>query len=34
VLARGRLAAEVAEALRAEGWTAGFIRPNDPIVAR
>jgi len=29
---KSRLAAEVAEALRAEGWTAGFIRPNDPIV--
>ena len=26
------LAAEVADVLRAEGWTAGFIRPNDPIV--
>ena len=29
---KSRLAAEVAEALRADGWTAGFIRPNDPIV--
>jgi hypothetical protein len=29
---KSRLAAEVAEALRAAGWTAGFIRPNDPIV--
>ena len=29
---KSRLAAEVADALRAEGWTAGFIRPNDPIV--
>jgi len=29
---KSRLAAEVAEALRVEGWTAGFIRPNDPIV--
>jgi len=29
---KSRLAAEVAEALRAEGWTAGFIRPNDPVV--
>ena len=29
---KSRLAAEVAETLRAEGWTAGFIRPNDPIV--
>jgi tetratricopeptide (TPR) repeat protein len=29
---KSRLAAEVAEALRAEGWTAGFIRPNDSIV--
>jgi hypothetical protein len=29
---KSRLAAEVAEDLRAEGWTAGFIRPNDPIV--
>jgi tetratricopeptide (TPR) repeat protein len=29
---KSRLAAEVADELRAEGWTAGFIRPNDPIV--
>jgi Mrp family chromosome partitioning ATPase len=29
---KSRLAAEIAEALRADGWTAGFIRPNDPIV--
>jgi hypothetical protein len=29
---KSRLAAEVAEALRADGWTAGFIRPNDPVV--
>ena len=29
---KSRLAAEVAEALRADGWTAGIIRPNDPIV--
>ena len=29
---KSRLAAEVADALRAEGWTAGFIRPNDTIV--
>jgi hypothetical protein len=29
---KSRLAAEVAEVLRADGWTAGFIRPNDPIV--
>ena len=25
---KSRLAAEVAEALRAEGWTAGFVRPK------
>ena len=29
---KSRLAAEVAEALRSEGWTAGFVRPNDPVV--
>jgi Mrp family chromosome partitioning ATPase len=29
---KSRLAAEVAEALRAEGWTAGFVRPNDEVV--
>jgi hypothetical protein len=29
---KSRLAAEVAEALRVDGWTAGFIRPNDSIV--
>ena len=29
---KSRLAAEVADALRVEGWTAGFIRPNDTIV--
>jgi hypothetical protein len=29
---KSRLAAEVAEALRAEGWTAGFVRPNDSAV--
>jgi hypothetical protein len=29
---KSRLAAEIADALRAEGWTAGFIRPDDPIV--
>jgi hypothetical protein len=29
---KSRLAAEASEALRADGWTAGFIRPNDPIV--
>ena len=29
---KSRLAAEIACALRAEGWTAGFIRPDDPIV--
>jgi tetratricopeptide (TPR) repeat protein len=29
---KSRLAAEIAEALRGEGWTAGFIRPNDPVV--
>jgi hypothetical protein len=29
---KSRLAAEVTEELRAEGWTAGFLRPNDPIV--
>jgi hypothetical protein len=29
---KSRLAAEVADALRAVGWPAGFIRPNDPIV--
>jgi hypothetical protein len=29
---KSRLAAEVAEMLRAEGWTAGFVRPDDPFV--
>jgi hypothetical protein len=29
---KSRLAAEVAEALRKEGWTAGFISPKEPIV--
>jgi tetratricopeptide (TPR) repeat protein len=29
---KSRLAAEVAEMLRAEGWTAGFVRPNDPVI--
>jgi hypothetical protein len=29
---KSRLAAEVAEALRKEGWTAGFINPKEPIV--
>jgi hypothetical protein len=29
---KSRLAAEVAEDLRAEGWAAGFVRPEDPVV--
>lgn len=29
---KSRLAAEVAEMLRAEGWTAGFVRPDDPVI--
>jgi hypothetical protein len=29
---KSRLAAEVTEELRVEGWTAGFVRANDPIV--
>jgi hypothetical protein len=31
-IGKSRLAAEVTEALRGDGWTAGFIRPNDPVV--
>jgi hypothetical protein len=31
-IGKSRLAAEVCEALRGKGWTAGFVRPNDPVV--